>query len=221
MKSFTIIDVPQRSPEWLAARCGRLTGSRIGDMLAQPRRGATESVSRRDLRIQLVLERLTGLSQDVDGFVSKDMQRGIDKEPEAVLAYEALTGNVVHRTGFLAHDTLPVGSSLDGHIGRSFTGVLELKVPKSATHLSYLQSSNVPDDYIHQATHHLWITGAAWADLVSFDDRFPPPLQLVRFRLRREDVNLRAYEMAVRLFLKEVDDQLAQVQDLITAGVAA
>src|SRR6185295_6009416 len=111
--AFTVVDAPQRSPEWFAARLGRLTGSRAGDMMATIKSG--EAASRRDLRLQLVLERLTGTVQD-DGYVSADMRRGIAREPAALAAYEVATGHLVQTTGFLQHDTLPAGCSLDGHV---------------------------------------------------------------------------------------------------------
>ena len=56
--SFSIVNAPQRSPEWFAARAGRLTGSMAGDMLATIKSG--EAAARRDYRLQLALERLTG-----------------------------------------------------------------------------------------------------------------------------------------------------------------
>jgi hypothetical protein len=126
MRAFAVIDAPQRSPEWFAARLGRLTGSRAADMLATIKSG--EAAARRDLRMQLVCERLTGQSQE-EPFVNAAMQRGIDCEPLAFAAYEAQTGQVVNRTGFLAHTGYMVGCSLDGHVG-DFEGLVECKCPQ-------------------------------------------------------------------------------------------
>ena len=148
------------------------------------------------------------------------MQRGIDLEPAAFAAYEAATGHVAHQVGFLAHPTLPAGCSPDGQV-RSFEGILELKCPKSATHLGYLRAQKVPTDYLRQITHNLWITGASWCDFVSFDDRFPLPLQLVCLRVVRSDVDLAAYELAARLFLDEVERDHAELRERCGAGVAA
>lgn len=217
--SFHILTCPQRSPEWHAARCGKLTGSRVDEMLTQPRKGATESVTRRDLRIQLACERLTGAPQD-DEYLSGPMRRGIEKEAAAVAAYEAASGLIVRRTGFLAHDTLATGCSLDGHVG-DFAGTVEVKCPKSSTHLEYLRARTVPTDYLRQITHHLWMTGAQWADFVSFDDRFPPALRLLRIRVARESVDLAAYELALRGFLSEVEQEYAAITRLMDEAVAA
>jgi hypothetical protein len=208
---FTILTADQRSPEWFQARLGRLTGSRAGDMLATIKSG--EAAARRDLRTQLVCERLTQTLQE-DSFVNAAMQRGIDVEPQAFAAYEALTGNLAQRTGFLSHNTLAVGCSLDGHVG-AFEGILELKCPKSATHLSYLRSpGKVPPAHLPQIVHNLWVSGARWADFLSFDDRFPPHLQTFLVRVERDDKELASYALAAALFLSEVQAELELVEGL-------
>lgn len=185
------------------------TASRAGDMMATIKSG--EAAARRDLRVQLVCERLTGVSQE-NGYVNADMQRGIDKEADALMAYEALTGQLAQPVGFIAHDELLAGCSPDGLIGD--VGGLELKCPKSATHLAYLRSKSVPKDYLYQMVHGLWITGAQWWDFVSFDDRFPPPLQVFHIRLQRNDTDVKAYEVMARAFLNEIDREVEEVRKL-------
>lgn len=208
--SFTIIDAEQRSPDWFAARAGRLTGSRAADMLATIKSG--EAAARRDYRMQLVCERLTGHSQE-DGFVNAAMQRGIDMEPLAFAAYEAVTGNVAVRTGFLSHDKNLAGCSLDGHVD-AFKGIVELKCPKSATHLKYLREGGVPKDYLPQLTHNAWITGCEWVDFLSYDDRFPPELQVFYVRVLAKDLDIPAYEAAALKFLAEVETEVNSIKNL-------
>lgn len=208
-----VITVDQRTPEWFQARVGRLTGSAAAEMLATIKSG--EAAARRDLRVRLVVERLTGQPQE-DGYTNAAMQRGIDKEPDALAAYEALTGLMAWPVGFLGHDDMMAGCSPDGLVDEG-NGVLELKCPKSATHLSYLKADRIPALYMPQLTHNLWITGAVWCDFVSFDDRFPAELQIVRHRLLAADVDLQAYELAVLLFLNEVDAEVAQLTSRIGA----
>jgi hypothetical protein len=206
-RQFDIINVPQRSPEWFQARVGRLTGSRASDMLASIKTG--EAAARRDLRVQLVVERLTGVPQE-DGYINGAMQRGIECEPLARAAYEARTGSMVQTTGFLAHTELLAGCSLDGQVD-DFTGIVELKCPKSATHLRWLKAGEVPPEHRPQLLHHLWITGAQWADFLSFDDRFPAALQTFLIRLPRVEIEILAYEKTVLKFLVEVDAELATI----------
>jgi len=203
-------DVPQRSPEWVALRLGRLCASRASDMLATLKSGG-EAASRRDLRVQLCLERVTGYAQET-GYVNGDMQRGTELEPDAIAAYEAATGSLVDPVGYCAHDTLLAGASPDGLVGDH--GLVEVKVPKSATHLGYLKAGTVPKDYLPQLVHQLWITGRSWVDFVSFDPRFPPALQFFCVRLHRHDQELASYELAATVFLSEVDHEVAAVAAL-------
>lgn len=201
MNRFSIHNAPQGTPEWLAARAGRLTGSRAGDMLATIKSG--EAAARRDYRVQLVTERLTGSPQE-EGFVSADMRWGIEQEPFARMAYEAHTGIIVRETGFLVMNDHMAGCSLDGDI-EAFTGIVEFKCPKSATHVGYLQDDKLPAKYLPQVTHNLWVTGAQWCDFVSFDPRLPGQLQLFIKRIHAADVDLTAYEKAALAFLSEVE----------------
>jgi hypothetical protein len=217
VRAFTVIDAPQRSPAWFAARLGRLTGSRAADMLATIKSG--EAAARRDLRMQLVVERLTGTAQE-EGYVSPAMERGVALEPAAFAAYEALTGEVVSRSGFLAHDVYAAGTSLDGHIG-DFEGVVELKAPKSATHLGYIRGGVVPAAYLPQMLHHLWITGAAYGDFLSYDPRLGPGLETFWVRLLRDEAQVAAYAAKVLTFLAECDQETSAVLALRESRAAA
>lgn len=209
-RAFTVVEADQRSPAWFAARLGRLTGSRAADMLASVRTG--EAAARRDLRVQLVCERLTQTLQE-EAYVNAVMQRGIDLEPAAFAAYEAVTGQVARRTGFLAHDTLAIGCSLDGHVG-DFAGILEVKCPKSATHLGYLRGGTIPAAHLPQILHNLWVTEAAWCDFLSFDDRFPIELQTFLVRVQRADLDVDGYIAKAVAFLAEVESDLELVRGL-------
>jgi putative phage-type endonuclease len=207
------VDVAQRSPEWFAARVGRLTGTAAADMLATIRSG--EAAARRDLRLRLVVERLTRQSQDTGGFVSADMQWGIDHEPDARRAYEAATGDVVDEIGFLAHPTLPVGCSVDGAVGGG-VGIIEIKCPRSAQHLRTIRAkSQILPEYLPQIQHNLWVSGAQWCDFVSYDPRFPLALRLIVTRLSLSGAERASYEFMVRCFLREVDQECAEVESLI------
>ena len=207
---FHIVDHPQRSIEWFAARAGRLTGSRAADILARIKTG--EAAARRDYRLQLVAERLTGAPQE-DGFVNAAMQRGIDCEPLAFAAYEAATGEMVRRTGFICADDLMVGCSLDGDIS-DFEGIVELKCPKTSTHLAYFKQGGMPAAYLPQVTHNMWVTAAKWCDFVSWDDRPPPALRLFKVRVHAKDVDLEGYDAAAMQFLAEVEIDVKALTDL-------
>lgn len=213
--SFTVVQAEQRSPEWYAARAGRLTGSRAADMLATIKSG--EAAARRDLRVQLAVERLTGMPQE-DTYVNAAMQWGIDHEADAFAAYEAHSGHVVRRTGFLQHDDLMVGCSLDGDV-EDFAGIIECKCPKSATHFGYLKAGKVPANHMPQILHNLWVTGAQWCDFVSYDPRFAEHLRLFVCRVPRVEVDILAYAKCAETFLAEVDAEVAALSGLEVASV--
>lgn len=211
--NFSIVDVAQRSPEWFAARCGRLTSSHADCLFKEGRKKGEESYLLRDLRIRLALERLTGRSQDDDAFQTDAMRRGIEREADARLAYEAATGHMVREAGFLSHVAHMVGTSLDGYVGE-FDGVVELKCPKSTTHIGYLESKTIPADYLPQIRHHVWVTGAQWCDFVSFDDRLPEDLQLVIYRVSRAELDIPGYERIALAFLKSVEAKAEAIRNL-------
>jgi predicted phage-related endonuclease len=213
---FTIINAPQRSEAWHQARLGLLTGSRAEDAIKIARTPGAEAAARRDYRMELVIERITGQPQE-DGYVNAAMQWGIDKEDAAIAAYEAATGNVVQRTGFLRSLTDMAGCSLDGHIG-DFEGIVEAKCPKSATHLKNLQNAGLRHEYWPQVMHALFVTGAQWCDFVSFDDRFPPPLRLHIVRFERVEEAVKTYAMKARAFLAEVQREVEVVHTLAGIG---
>lgn len=125
---MTILTVTQGTPEWKQARLCRVTASKAHCVLAFLKNG-TEAADRRDYRLQLVCERLTGESED-STFVNADMERGTLLEADARRAYEAQTGLMVQTVGFIQHDDLMAGYSPDGLVD---DGLLELKVPRSAT----------------------------------------------------------------------------------------
>jgi hypothetical protein len=217
--AFQIIACEQRSPEWFACRAGRVTSSCAAEMLSTLKSGKGETAGRRNLRVRLALERVVGKPLERETFQSQAMLDGIAREADALSAYEAMTGELVERSGFLVHDELQAGTSLDGHIGQ-FDGVVEAKCPIPATHLDYLRTGAVPHGYLCQITHHLYVTGAAWADFLSFQPDLPDPLRVKLVRVRREDVDLAAYELLLRQFLREVDAEVSEIAALAAKGVA-
>lgn len=195
-----VYDFPQRSQEWCAARLGKLTASDARHITAFLKNG-DEAAARRDLKMRMVCERLTGQPAD-EPYVNADMQRGIDLEPEAFAAYEAKTGQLVRRVGFVAHDELMTGGSPDGVIGE-FDGLVEIKCPRPANHLRYLRTGSY-GEHLPQIDHLLWLTGARWCDFVSYCPAFPERMRLLVSRVFAV-ASLVDHEKEVRKFLSEVD----------------
>jgi predicted phage-related endonuclease len=203
--SFTVIDAPQRSEAWFKARAGRITGSVAKEMLAKLKDGKP-AAGRKNLCLRLMLERVTGKPQESE-FVSAAMQVGIEREEFAFAAYEALTGDVVARSGFLSHDTLMAGCSLDGHLG-NFDKLLSIKCRQPAAHLDFIRSQKVPMDALTQIRHELWLTGAQAHDYFSWNPDFPEDLQSRVITVTRAQAEIPEYEAEVVNFLAEVDTEV-------------
>lgn len=220
MRSFTIIDAEQRSDAWRAARLGRLTGSCAGDMLSK-RKDKTEAAGRRNLRLQLVLERLTGKSQE-STFESDAMRTGVEREPLAVAAYEAYTGLLFEKTGFLSHNTLMVGASLDAHLG-DFEMLVSIKCRQPAAHWDFLRSGAIPADAISQMRHEAWLCRDTFREhhYVSWNSDFPEGKQLKAAIYTTAMLDLSEYEAEALTFLREVDLELESIDGWKAEAVGA
>lgn len=209
---FTVIEVEQRSPEWFSARAGRLTGSLVGDALALPLKSGGEAAATRNLRIRLALEQLTGRSLD-RSFVTQAMQYGIDREPMARAAFEAETGEMVYEVGFLQHNALMAGASLDGFVGE-FSELVSIKCPQPAAHWEFLKTGKWCREYELQMLHESWITGTLRHNFVSFNPDFSVALQLKIVPVVFTVEQVEAHEKAVRGFLAGVEKELAEMRQM-------
>jgi predicted phage-related endonuclease len=172
-----------------------------------------EPAARRDYRMQLVAERLTGQPQD-SLFVNDAMQWGIDTEPAARMAYEAATGIVVREVGLILPDDedFMVAISPDGLIDSD--GGCEIKCPKTATHLSWLEADEVPAEHIPQIELSLLVTGLRYWKFVSYDPRLPEGLQLFHKTYYRIDARLSDLDTKVRAFIAEVDEETERIRQI-------
>lgn len=176
-EGYTTHGAAQGTPEWLAARLGRATGSRFSDVLA-----GGKGLTRKAYATQLALETITG--QVAETFSSQDMAVGTEREPIARAQYEALTGNFVTEVGFCLHGSLPCGVSPDGLVDED--GGLEIKCPKASTHAGYLALAGEPSGYTAQIQGCMWITGRRWWDFVSYHPDFPANARLIVRRIARD-----------------------------------
>lgn len=194
----------QRSAEWFAARLGCVTASRVKDVMASGRGGAP-SATRKNYMMELLCERLTGQSGGADLSRNAAVQRGVELEPFACMAYEADKGLMVVETGLVMHPTIAgFGASPDGLVGDD--GVLEIKCPNTATHIATMQSERHDPQYEWQMLAQMACTGRAWADFVSYDDRLPEPLQYVCHRFERDFKRIREMESEIKAFLEELGE---------------
>lgn len=199
--------IVQGSPEWFAQRLGKVTASRLTDVLAKVKTG--EAAARANYRAELVAERLTGKS--AEGFTNAAMKWGTECEPLARAAYEAEFGLLVTEVAMIPHPTIAMtGASPDGLV--SIDGQIEIKCPETKSHIDTILSKAAPAKYIPQIQWQLACTGRAWCDFVSFDPRMPSEMQMFVCRVLRDDNLIREYEAEVVNFLEEVDQTVLKLK---------
>lgn len=195
-------DVLQGSDEWLLAKCGKAGASEFSSILAKGQGKTRASYLRR-----VIAERLTG--KPVESYRNAHMDRGIEQEPLARLAYEARTDNLVETAGFLQHDTLLVGCSPDGLIGKD--GGAEIKSVIPTVQVDTILGGGYPPEHKAQVQGNLWITGRGWWDFCSYSQDMPTHLRVYIFRVAREEDYIKMLENEVRGFLADVDKALARL----------
>ena len=202
------MNIVQGSPEWFLQRLGKVTASRLADVVAKTKTG--ESASRATYRTELVAERLTG--KQAEGFSNAAMKWGTDCEPLARAAYEAERGVFVIETGMIHHPTIAMsGASPDGLVMAD--GLLEIKCPETKAHIETVLSGKAPSKYVPQMQWQMACTGRAWCDFVSFDPRMPADMQIFVTRVTRDPGAIAEYEAEVIRFLVEVDDTVAKLNN--------
>lgn len=194
----------QRTDEWFLARIGKVTASRVADLMAKTKSGPS-AASRANLMADLICERLTGQRQE--GFTSAAMQWGTDTEPQARAAYEFMTDAAVVETGLCLHPVIAdFGASPDGLVGDD--GLLEIKCPNSAAHIETLLIGEAPAKYNAQMQAQMSCTGREWCDFVSFDPRLPADMQIFIKRVHRDEDFIWKMEAEVSAFLTELTQKL-------------
>ena len=206
--------IAQGSPEWFAQRLGKLTASKMADVLAKTKTGP--SASRQNYLAQLVCERLTG--KVAESYSNDAMKRGTELEPVARAAYEANTGEIVTLAEFVTHpNNEMVGASPDGLIGAA--GLLEIKCPGAPAHIEVLKHG-LPAKYKPQVQTQLWVTGRDWCDFVSYHPDFPEALQLSIHRVNADKEYHAMLSTESAAFLLEVQNEVSALKQLMVKQCA-
>ena len=196
----------QPTPEWLAARCGRITASRLGDVMAYLKSGKGEMKARADYRIELVAERLT--RNTASHYVSKEMKFGSLMEDEARSAYEIAKQTMVQNIGFCVHPTMDFsGASPDGWVGDK--KIIEIKCPTTATYLGWRKSKQVPQEYVDQILWNMVCGERFEADFIGYDPRLPENLQLLVIPVPFDQKRVDELEDEVRKMEAEIQAEIA------------
>ena len=202
-------NIEQRSEAWHNARCGRVTASRVADIIAKTKTGY--SASRENYLAQLVCERMTG--KPAESYSNAAMLHGTETEPFARAAYEAAKDVLVEEVGFVVHPTIEdAGASPDGLVG--LFGLVEIKCPNTATHIQTLLDQKVPEKYNIQMQWQMACTTRQWCDFVSFDPRMDEGLQLFIKRVEYDPIYVAQLEKEVINFLFDVEYKIMQLNKL-------
>jgi putative phage-type endonuclease len=199
----------QRTEEWFKARAGKVTASRVADIIAKTKSGY--SSSRDNYMAELICQRLTGAVGE--SFQNAAMAWGTNTEPLARAAYVSAKGTSVEEIGFVPHPTIEnAGASPDGLIGEE--GLIEIKCPLTNTHMNTILEQEVPTKYHVQMQWQMACTGRQWCDFVSFDPRMPEHMQLYIHQVERDQKMIDNLEAEVIKFLKDMDDKIAKLNNL-------
>jgi putative phage-type endonuclease len=201
--------IEQRTEEWFKQRLGKVTASKIADVIAKTKTGV--SASRENYSTQLTLERLTG--QQAEFYTNAAMEWGTATEPQARNAYERYREVLVDEVGFIDHSTIAMsGASPDGFVGDD--GLVEIKCPESKTQMDTLLNQKVPTKYMPQMQWQMACTGRKWCDFVSYDPRMPENLQIFVQRVERNDLYIKMLEEEVTTFLTEIDQKVEILRNI-------
>lgn len=197
----------QRTEEWFAQRCGKITASMVYDVCARGAKGQTLKAYE-DYKMQLALERITG--NPTESFNNTAMQWGTDTEPLAKEAFTLQTMIEVQDVGFKDHPIIEnFGASPDGVLidmfGKPLNKLIEIKCPTSKTHLETLFTEKINPRYIYQMAAQLMCEGLKECVFLSFDPRFPTEQQMFtkEFELTKELEDQITFEVVK--FNSEVD----------------
>lgn len=200
------MEIVQGTDEWHAMRRGKVTASRVADVMAKTKTGY--GAGRNNYMAELLCERLTGATAPC--FMNDAMRWGTEKEPEARAAYCFRTDADVSEIAFMGHPTIAMaGASPDGLVFDN--GMLEIKCPNTATHLDTLASGKPAGKYVTQMQWQMACSGRSWCDFVSYDPRLPENLRFFLTRIDRDDALISDMEAEVRAFLSELDAKIADL----------
>lgn len=213
-----VIECEQGSAQWLDARCGKITASRICDLMkvltkaSKNGKAGDAAAPRLAYSIDLIAERLSGRSED--HYVSPEMEWGSHFEDQARTAYELERSVMAEKVGFILHPTLDfAGASPDSLIGND--GGIEIKCPKTTTHIKWILAGEVPEEHQEQCLWNMACAESTWWDFVSYDPRLPDGLKLFIVRMNRDSERIAEIEAEVIRFNAAVEDMVTELRKRI------
>tara|TARA_R110000823_G_scaffold75618_1_gene172978 strand:+ start:1162 stop:1788 length:627 start_codon:yes stop_codon:yes gene_type:complete len=196
----------QGSTEWLSLRLGKITASRVKDVLTKGR-GTSPSKTAESYMMELIAEILTGNSKPF--FENDAMRWGTETEPQARAMYAVNNDFVdVKEVAFVEHNE-QVGISPDGLVGDD--GLLEIKCPNTTTQLKRALSDDYSADYKAQIQMQLWVTEREWCDFLSFDPRLECDAGYLQQRVFRDEEYIEEMKTKVYAFVEKMNELIKQL----------
>lgn len=166
-----IIPCEQGSREWADARRGRVTASRMGEILT-PKTGVM-ATGARSYAYELIAESVVPPHYWVgNDYQSSPMANGTLTEHEARDFFAFDTGYEIEQVGFCVTDCDRFGASPDGL--SSDGGGLELKCPLHKTQVEYLDQGKLPEKYRAQVHGSMIVTKRPHWWFMSYAPGLPP-----------------------------------------------
>ena len=204
------VDIIQGSEEWFAVRRGKITASRLGDIMRKTKWG--ESTYKSKVRLELAIERITGKSAS-NVVMNQAMRDGVEREPDARTLFEAITGKEVALCGSFDHPTIVNTSASPDGLIRGENATLELKAPTHATHAKNLMSDTMPKNYVYQVQWQIACTESDFAYFASYHPDYPKDLRLKWVKVERDDEVIKSLEKEVRAFDISIEDLIIKIQN--------
>ena len=187
----------QRTDAWAEARLGRITASKIYDVIAKTAKGAYTS-KRDDYAYQLAAERMTGLATRF--YTNDAMLWGQETEALALEFYQEFYGHVVTQAPFIIHRKMEFcGASPDGIVNQQY--LVEIKCPQTNTFLRIKHDKVPPPQYVAQCQMQMAVAQAPKTDLFFYDPRIiEPSKQFILFEIERDNDYIANLEHEIVLF---------------------
>jgi len=199
----------QGSEEWFAARRGKITASRLGDLMKKTKYG--ESTYKTRLRMELAIERITGKSAS-SVVMNQAMRDGVEREPDARKLFEAVTGKEIALCGSFDHPSIVNSSASPDGLVRSEDAILEIKCPTHVTHAKNLMAKGMDKRYNFQVQFQIACTESTHGYFASYHPDFPGDLRIKWVRVERDDDMILDIETEIKKFDIEVEDLINNIK---------
>lgn len=196
------IEDKKKRDQWLKERSGNITASAISKLLT-----SKYAVSDGDTAKMYLLDKVAEIITDapLPEFGNAATRHGNDTEPEALEAYQVRTKSKLTFPGFIKKDGY--GATPDGIVpkkGKTAKGCVQIKCPyEPRNHAKHLMLKTAADlktasvEYYSQIQMEMYVSGSEWCDWVSYDNRYPEPLNLHIVRVERDAEVIEAIKTAI------------------------